>query len=221
MNSKRTVLVILISGILLVLILLFFTNKKATPVQPNLLSTHSAATSTPTPTPITDATASAISGSITSPSGTATPIPTPTPSPSPTPAAALTTYSNTKYNYSFRYPNTDTLSSGPAADTSVAINPTSDAINVTPSTSSQGPTEFYIGLSNKEFQESAILNDLNDANPTLDSTVVAGLPAFIVTEDGSSLTYYFIRDMNNNVFEIHVLNNNKEAADTLSSLSFK
>jgi len=136
------------------------------------------------------------------------------------------TYTNTKYGYSFKYPDTVTMTASEDNSDNLAINPTADGVNVFPVGGNIGNGIFYISSLNIEFTTDAIKGQFGATKPediTLTPTTIAGASSYKVTILGDSAVvsaFYYIKSPSGTVLELTVVNGNSDAQKILSSFQF-
>lgn len=137
------------------------------------------------------------------------------------------TYTNTKHNYSFRHPDTATITATVGDLDNVAISSTADEVKVYPAKGSDVANLFYVGLSDTDFTVAAIKDRLSATDPgevNITSTTIAGASSYKAMLSGNTLiasTFYFIKSPKGAVLELTVMNDNQDAQGILSSFQFE
>jgi|GEM_PF-1879405 len=136
------------------------------------------------------------------------------------------TYTNTKYSYLFKYPNTVELTASAENSNDMAISATAGGVNVSPAGGNSGNGIFYVSVPNIAFTTTAIKNQFGSTkaeNMAITSKTIAGASSYEVVISGDSTvvsTFYFIQSPSGTVLELTVLNNSSDAQNVLSSFQF-
>lgn len=139
--------------------------------------------------------------------------------------ASWKTYTNTKYDYSLKYPESFTMTASADNLDDLPIGPTADSVNVFPVNGSVPDGIFFVDPG-VEFTIDAIKDQFsatNKDNIIVTPMTIGGASAYkvkILGDSGVVSTFYDIKSPSGKILQLTVVNDSTDAQKILSSFQF-
>lgn len=132
-----------------------------------------------------------------------------------------TKYSNTKYNYTFKYPSTiKMVGSSENGTTELTLTPSVDGVKVFPISKTSADSVFLVSAPGIVFTPTAIKLYYGEAisqTVILESVKLNSVSAYKATVPNDTLTYYFVKNSAGTVLKISYLSSSEDAKNILST----